>query len=288
MNFNPCSFIIVFLTNLVKIVSLRAAEMKKLHTYFKLGLIGAAAVATTSSASAQVNTLLGGVSEGLSGEISAGYDSEYFYRGLWFGADNAWTGIDFEKALCDGVTLSLGAYYLDTLNSGPYSESGISSSIAWDSGVGTFEAGFTHFRFFDGFDGGGIGQQDATEFSLGYSTNDFYGFSGYVQGVWDVRIDAGYLEAGIAQSFDFGFASLDLSAALGYSIGDYYVADTDDEDDLTHVLVTAALPIQLLENVTFTPHVSANISLGARENANNDLGQDDFEVFGGASFAVSF
>ena len=287
--------------------------MRKLHTHYRLGLIGAALVAGSTSASADNDTLfadndtllgasglLGGFTEGFSGEISAGYDSEYFFRGLWFGADNAWTGVDFSKELCNGVTANIGAYYLDTLNSGPYSESGISATLSWDTGAGTVDVGFTHYQFYDGFDGGGIGQQDATEVSLTYSTGDFYGFSGYLQGVWDLRIDAGYVEAGIAQSVDFGFASLDLSAAVGYSISGYYTLDSvaatattaavagDNENGLTHVLVSAALPIQLTDSLTFTPHASVNIALAAREEANENLGQNQSQFFGGASFSVAF
>ena len=266
--------------------------MRKVHTHSKLALAGALLAAGTVSSSAEVESLLGSVSEGLSGEVSLGYDTEYFYRGLWFGGDNIWGGVDFSKEICDSVTASFGAYYLDTVADRiqNYSESGISAGLSWDSGAGTFDAGFTYFTFQNGFDGNGIGISDATEFSLTYSTDDFYGFSAYAQAVWVVRIDAGYLEAGIAHSVDFGFGSLDLSAAVGYSIDDYYVDETiDDEDGLTHVLLTAALPLQLVENVTLTPHVSANISLDARENFNQDVaGQNEFQVFGGVSLAVSF
>ena len=272
-------------------------DMRKLHTHYTLGLIGAAMVAGTTSSSAEIESLLGGfigeeVTEGLSGEVSIGYDTDYYYRGLFFGGDNVWTGVDLSKDICEGLTFNVGAYYLDTVTDGPtYSESGISTGLSWDSGFGTFDAAFTFFRFFDGFDGDGIGQQDATELSLTYSTEDFYGFSGYGQFVWDLRIDAGYLEAGIAQSVDLGVASFDLSAAIGYSIDGYYTAGAtvnDAENGFTHVLLSAALPIQLLDNVTLTPHISVNISLESRDGINEGLSQDDANLFGGASLAVTF
>lgn len=264
-------------------------------------LLGAALVAGTVQASAQNEGLLGGVTEGLSGELYAGYDTEYFYRGLWFGGDNAWTGVDFSKTLCDGITGSFGAYYLDTVADTfqNYSESGLSATLSWDTGAGTIDAGFTYFTFQNGFDGVSFpsiaaagpfrgGQSDASEFSLTYSTEDFYGFSGYVQAVWDVRIDAGYLEAGLAQSVDFGFASLDLSAAVGYSVDGYYTAGVDAENGFTHALFSAALPIQLTETLTLTPHISANYSMESRDGLNNSFGQNDFQVFGGASLSVAF
>lgn len=263
-------------------------------------LLGAALVAGTAQSSAQNENLLASLGEGVSGELYAGYDTEYFYRGLWFGGDNVWSGVDFSKELCDGITGSVGGYYLDTVADTfqNYSESGLSATLSWDTGAGTIDAGFTYFTFQNGFDGvnfpsiatGGAfrgGQSDASEFSLTYST-ELYGFSVYTQAVWDVRIDAGYLEAGLGRSVDLGFASLDLSTAIGYSVDGYYTAGVDAENGFTHALFTVALPIQLTETLTLTPHVSANYSMESRDGLNNSFGQNDLQVFGGASLSVAF
>ena len=276
--------------------------MTKLHTHCKLGLIGAAMVAGSTNASAEIESLLGGLEgfgglSGISGEVFAAYDTKYFYRGLFFGDDNLSTGVEFSANLCENVTATIGGYYLDVVadqdvpaSDDPfrYSESGISGALSWDSGIGVFDLGFTHFQFYDGFDGNGEGQRDATEVSLTYSTNEFYGVSAYLQGVYDFRIDAVYLEAGFSTSYDLtSFASLELSTAVGYSVDDYYTGDSRDEG-ITHILAKAALPIALLDNVTLTPHVSINFSGDARETSNVSLGQNENQIFGGVNLAVSF
>ena len=278
--------------------------MSKLHTQCKLGLVGATLLAGTMNSSAEAETIFGNsglfqdpILSGITGELSSGYDSKYFYRGLWFGDDNVWTGVELSTDVCDAITASANAYYLDVLDNGTaYSETGVGFNLAWDSGVGVFDLGITHYQFFDGFDGNQIGQTDATELSLTYTTDLAYGIEGYAQAVYDLRIHAWYFEAGLSRSFALtNYASLDLSATTGFSLGGYYTsggiiggADFDAEDGLTHVLLSAALPIQLLDNVTLTPHISVNISGESRDNANDLLGQDDEELFGGASLSVSF
>lgn len=264
----------------------------------------AALAAGTMNSSAQLETLLGDQFEGVTGEISAGFDTQYFYRGLWFGDDTAWTNIALSKEICENLTGTVNVFYTDVIeNDLDYSEANFGANLSWDSGAGTFDLSFVHFQFFDGFAGDftdsttglevdSVGtaadQRDASEFALTYSTEDFYGFSAHLTAAWDVRIDAGYLEAGIAQSIDLaGFATLDLSALLGYSLEGYYTFD-DAENGFTHALFAAELPIALKDNVTLTPYVAANLSLEARDGTNSGVDRDGTEVFYGVNLAVSF
>jgi hypothetical protein len=44
-------------------------------------------------------------------DLTAGYDSEYYYRGLWFSNQNASYNIGASKTLSDTTTLNALAYY---------------------------------------------------------------------------------------------------------------------------------------------------------------------------------
>ena len=46
----------------------------------------------------------------LTGAASLGYDSMYNFRGVDFGADAIWTGIDFNMALTESVGLNFGTW----------------------------------------------------------------------------------------------------------------------------------------------------------------------------------
>ena len=107
---------------------------------------------------------------------------------------------------------------------------------------------------------------------------------------YDFRIEAEYFELGLNKSWTLcDSTSLDVAAAVGYGLNDYYSSalSGDDADGFTHILVTISLPIQVCETVTVTPYVAANFSGDARTNGNSGSIGDD-EVFGGVSIAVSF
>ena len=233
---------------------------------------------------------------GFTGEISAGYDNRYIFRGLWFGNDSIWGNIAISKEIAPNLTWSANAFYLDIpANSLAYSEANLGTSLAYESGIGTFTTGILFYKFFDGFAGNNTGvgpgaQQDATEVNIGFSRELFGGVTASVLAAYDFRISAQYFEAGLGKSWALtDTIGLDASAALGYGLNDYYsqTLSGDARDGITHGLVSLALPIALAENVTFAPHVSVNFS-GDGRTLGNAASIGDTAFFYGVSLAVSF
>ena len=267
--------------------------MKK-HTHATFGILGLALFAGASQASADVESLIG---SDVSGEISAGWDSRYFYRGLWFGDETAWANAEFSKEIASNLTGSVNFFYTDVADETlSYSEGNIGAALSYDAGFGTFDLGFVHFRFYDGFAGAGSAgvnaNTEANELNFTYSQDLLCGFSGHITVARDLTIDGTYGEFGISRSFEISEnVGLDFSATAGYSLDDYYAANLgngDESEGWTHTVISLALPIQLTETATLTPHVTANISMESREDTNVLADRDDTEVFYGASLSVSF
>jgi hypothetical protein len=276
--------------------------MKK-TTRATFGVIGFALFSGALTAKAEVESLLGGEIEG---EISTGYDSRYFFRGLWFGDETAWTNLEYSKKISSNLTAKMNLFYTEVIDDQTfggqfsYSEGNVGVGLSYDAGYGTFDLGFLHYRFYDGFGGtndkgrfpGAAGNGDANELNLAFSKEIWGGIDFHALVAYDFRIDGSYAEVGFAKGWQLcDVAGLEFSVTTGYSINDYYstsLSPGDGETDFTHTLLSLAMPIQFTDNSTLTPHVSANITHGAHDDTNNAARRGDTEVFFGASFAVSF
>lgn len=257
--------------------------------------IGAFAIASANAGEPAAKVVVEEAAPVLEGELSAGYDTRYIYRGLWFGDNPVWGNLSLSKEVAPNLTASVNAFYIDiTDNDLAYSEVNFGGGLEYESGVGTFALGALYYGFLDGFAGdngtGPGGQKDAFELNVSFSRELFAGINMSVLAAYDFRIDAMYFEAGLAKSFTLcDWASLDTAVAVGYGLNDYYSAalSGDNADDWTHILVTIALPMQLAETVSVTPYIAANFSGDARKRGNAASIGDD-EVFGGVSIAVTF
>jgi hypothetical protein len=238
-------------------------------------------------------------------DLTAGYDSEYYYRGLWFSNQNAWYNLGASKKLSDKTTVSALAYYTSSNDiRSQYQELDLGASVAYDAGFATLTAGYTHFFFFNGYLGnknvpGNAGSQ-------GFASELYLSAAKTVGPVnvtatyaYDLYIDAGYAELAADKSFTLNDStSLVLKAAAGYSIGGYYTAfsatngqNIGTESTWTHVLLSASLPIALSKTATLTPYVSYNMSGSGREESNVgsvSLGADDDQLFFGFSLKAVF
>jgi len=234
-------------------------------------------------------------SNAFTGELSVGYDNRYIFRGLWFGNDTVWGNLSISKEIAPKWTISANVFYTDVMDSDlDYSESNLGANIAYASDYGTFTFGGTYYKFHDGFGGnslsGAAGQGDASELYLSYSHELFCGITGSFLAAYDLRVDGGYLEAGLGKTWSLSDSiSLDTSATVGYGLSDYYSQKLsgDDPNDFTHVGLRVALPIQLAETVVLTPHVSA-IFAGDARSAGDSTSIGDDEVYFGVSLSVSF
>lgn len=263
--------------------------MKHITTIATSTLLAAASLAQ-SSAPAPAPVAL---------DLSAGYDSEYIYRGLWFSNQNAWYNIGASKKLSDGLTLNGLAYYTASNDvRSQYQELDLGASLVYDAGFATLTAGYTYFFFFNGYAGNGFGQTFSQEFFV--SASRAVGpINATLTYAYDLYIDAGYAELALDKTFGLtDSTSLVLAAKAGYSIDGYYTLfnaggyNVGSESVWTHVLLQASLPIAISQTATFTPYIAYNISAAGREESNGGVesagsgGEDAF--FFGASLKAVF
>ncbi len=231
-------------------------------------------------------------------DLTACYDGEYYYRGLWFSNQNASYNLGASKKLSDTTTLNALAYYTSSNDRrSSYQELDLGASLAYDAGFATLTAGYTYFFFFDGYAGNGAGQTFASEFfvSAAKTVGPVNVTATYA---YDLYIDASYAELAVDKTFALtDSTSLVLKAAAGYSIGGYYTAfdlggyNVGTESVWTHVALTASLPIALSKTATLTPYVAYNISGAGRtetNTANIGLGSDEDQLFFGAAIKAVF
>ncbi|MEY5006261.1 MAG: hypothetical protein RI969_1349 [Verrucomicrobiota bacterium] len=263
--------------------------MKHITALTLTTLLAATGLAQTAAAAAPAPVAL---------DLTAGYDSEYYYRGLWFSNQNAWYNLGASKKLSDTTTLNALAYYTSSNDRrSSYQELDLGASLAYDAGFATLTAGYTYFFFFDGYAGNGFGQTFSHE--LFVSASKAVGpVNVTATYAYDLYIDASYGEIAVDKTFEISDStSLVLKAAAGYSFGGYYTAfdgngyNIGGESVWTHIGLNASLPIALSKTATLTPYVAYNISGAGRtetNTANIGLGADDDQLFFGVSLKAVF
>lgn len=264
--------------------------MKHITSITTTTLLAAAALAQTSAPASPIAY-----------DLTAGYDSEYIYRGLWFSNQNAWYNIGASKKLSDTTTLNTLAYYTSSNDRRSlYQELDLGASIVHDAGFATLTAGYTYFFFFNGYLGGGLGQTFAHEVYV--SAAKAVGPVNVTTTVaYDFYVEASYAELAIDKSVAINDStSLVLAAKAGYSLGGYYTLfdgasglNVGSESVWTHVLLQASLPIALSKTATLTPYVAYNISGAGRSESNAaaeaaNLGGEEDQFFFGASIKAVF
>ena len=204
------------------------------------------------------------------GSVSVGYESTYLFRGVDFGDDAPWSGLDLNYDLSDTVSINAGAWYINPSEGSDNDELDLYASITKTFGDLSISFGGTWFYFPEA-------SADVSELgtSLGYSLGFVdLGASYY----YDFETEGHYYEAGVSKSIGLtDTIALNLATGAGFG-SDYY-----DVDGFSHVYVTAGLTFALSETVAFDIYVGGNF-------VGDDLsaaGEDD-DVHGGASLTVSF
>jgi hypothetical protein len=250
----------------------------------------------------------------LNGTLEAGYDSAYYFRGLWFSSNNAWEALNISIPVTDKLSLGFGTVYTSSIKTRrgdaaglKYSELDLIGSASYDAGFAKFGLVYTYYNFFDTFSGsksingvyqtfGNAGDGDSTLKSaqdLGFTIGKSFGALNTSVGMWyDFRVNGRYYEASMDYTFKpTSWLSLVPSVATGYGQDYYsYRAIGGVGSGFTHVRPALTAPIQLTDNVIFTPYVAANLSGSARYNrttASNIIeGRND--IYFGAKLGVSF
>lgn len=239
--------------------------------------------------------------------LEVGYDSRYYFRGLWFADNTTWAGLSLSVPLTEQLSLGFGALYtstVDTLvNVGgadevlDYSELDLSASLTYDAGFAKFGLVYTHYEFFDSFSGttnptgpanltdetgvGGVEEVGVTMATTVGPVNLYGGF------YYDFTIGASYAEVGADSPIEItSWLSLVPAVKLGYGFSNYYTLFNAGahQSGLTHCIPSLSAPIKLTKTATLTPYVAYNISLDTRHTNNSQ----DSEFFGGVKLGVTF
>jgi hypothetical protein len=259
----------------------------------------------------------------LGATLEVGYDTRYYFRGLWFADNTVWTGLSLSVPLTEQLSWGIGALYTSTpetfvdvavagVPTGAtldYEELDLSTSLTYDAGFAKFGLVYTHYEFFKGFSGTAYNGAGAFTGSgeLNVSSSDEIGvtvalplgpvnfYAGYF---YDLRIGGSYAEAGIDYPIEITpWLSLVPAVKAGYG-SDYYTGgdgvvagvavaglpNANPRSGFTHLGVSLSAPIRLTRTATLTPYVAYNISGRARRALNNQ----DNEVYGGVKLGVTF
>lgn len=279
----------------------------------------AGAPAKPSAPAKDAGTLLSGsFLEKMTGSVDVGYDSGYYFRGLWFSNNNIWEGLTLNLPVTDQLSLTFGGIYTSSASTNlppdklKYSELDLIAGASYDAGFAKFGLVYTYYNFYDTFsgstasNGASFGNNDrdskvTTSSDLGFTVSKSLGPINLNAGYWyDFRIGGQYLESSADCPIEVtSHLSVVPSVSVGYGF-DYYsfAGNTRDangnapgkRDGFTAVRPALSFPVKVTETATFTPYAAMNISGSARYNpatfSNTVEGRNDF-YFGG-KMSVSF
>ncbi|MBV6500731.1 MAG: hypothetical protein CJBNEKGG_03216 [Prosthecobacter sp.] len=242
----------------------------------------------------------GALFDTLGATLEVGYDTRYYFRGLWFADNTTWAGLNLSVPLTEQLSLGLGALYTSTVDtptadndSLEYSELDLAASLTYDAGFAKFGLVYTRYYFFDSFSGsvdgeavsnGELGVRGVNEVGLTVAStvgpvNLYGGF------YYDFTIGASYAEVGADLPIEVtSWLSIVPAVKLGYGFSNYYTIPGTHQSGLTHVIPTISAPIKLTKTATLTPYIAYNISLTTRHPNNTQ----DSEIFGGVKLGVTF
>ncbi len=249
--------------------------------------------------------LAGSILDKVTGSVDVGYDSGYYFRGLWFSNNNIWEGLTLNLPVNDQLSFTLGAVYTSSANTtvvaSPdfvtpgqstklnYSELDLIAGASFDAGFAKFGLVYTYYNFYDTFSGstkfGSFGNNDrdskiTTSSDLGFTVSKSIGPINFNAGYWyDFRIGGQYIESSADCPIEVNsHFSVVPSVSVGYGFDYYSFAgnfksnDPDDpnmpgkRDGFTAVRPALSFPVKLTEHATFTPYAAMNISGSARYN----------------------
>ena len=210
----------------------------------------------------------------ISVSISAGYTSEYVYRGGFLGNDLFDFGLEAsgsgelgglgELGFTAGIWYASfsGISYSDTFTSGGGNELDVYGEVSKDFGTFGLALGITNYSYF------GVNPvvSDDIEPYLSLGT-ELAGISFGVAAYYDESDSYGheiYWELSAGYGIELGSMSLDLSATYGY------FDDVEEE----YIALSAGLDIPVSDSISVTPHVTTTFSddLGDQTYAGVGLG----------------
>lgn len=245
-------------------------------------------------------------------QLSVGYDTRYYNRGIWMTDNAIWTDLNITVPLTEQLDFYFGSMYLDNFSSSPgnvgppfapyeFSQLDLYAGINYDLGFGTFGVNFTqHFypNTFGGTTAGVVTAGGFNDFSIGSASElgltfatSFYGFNWDIGYYYNFRIGGSYYETNL--SYEIAVTPwMSLVPAFQAGFGnDYFslagVVPGARSSGWSHFAFSLSAPIALTPTATLKPYISwistattTNYLLG-NASANNEL-------IGGVSLSVSF
>lgn len=247
---------------------------------------------TAATASAEDAKASAAAEPWLSSTVSAGFDSSYYFRGLWFSNNNFWGGVNLSAPITEKLTLGFGALYTETVHTNvtgtgddlAYNEYDLIGSLSYAADFATFGLVVTNYHFPQTFSGevnnvttGVVDDavvKNAVDIGL-TMTKALGSFNLYLGSWFDTKVDGWYYEAGV----DYTYAVTDkLSLVpvvqMGYAI-DYYTFDSSDNEGLTHIRAAINAPYKVNDNLTVSAYGAYNIPLETRKNINVNETRND-------------
>lgn len=210
-------------------------------------------------------------------ELSAGWDSEYMFRGIDILTNGplAWTQLTFSAK---GFTA--GAWYANATDGGDeYSELDLFGSYTFNYDKFAFEVGGIYYLFPES----GASMDETWELYAGISYTPVDWLTASVYYYYDFELfEASYLQAKLATSIPIT-PTVSLDPWVAVAFGDYNNGGTEFVYD--HVEVGIALNVALNEYVSLSGYGAwAHAGDGTRGSATTE--EDEF--WGGASIAFGF
>ncbi len=258
----------------------------------------------------------GALLEKLNATVEVGYDSAYYFRGLWFSNNNVWEGLTLSLPVNEQLSFTLGTVYTSSAQTNiasgrlKYSELDLIVGASYDAGFAKFGLVFTYYNFFDTFSGTETGSTDGSRAGksygnadsdstlksakdLGFTVSKSFGPVNTNIGYWyDFQIGGHYLESSADCPIELtSWISAVPSVSVGYGSDYYsYVQAGGSKSGFTAVRPAVSFPVKVTESAVFTPYIAMNLAGSARYNravpSNTDEGRNDF-YFGG-KMSVSF
>lgn len=268
--------------------------------------LNAQAGTTTAPSAKGVQPVVEPESDALGFTLETGYESSYYFRGLFFSNNNIFTSLAFSLPVAEKLSFTAGALYTSTVDTDvgggdfDYSELDLFAALNYDAGFAKFGLAFTNYNFFDTFSGSVDGKtfgfaespdstlSDARDIALTVAV-PIGSLNIYGTYVYDFRIEGHYAELGTDYTIAVNdWLSIVPSAQIGYNIADYYsyAEVTGVSSGWNHIRAMITAPIKLTSTATLVPYIAANFSLDAREQINTVEGAD--AVYGGVKVSVTF
>jgi len=193
----------------------------------------------------------GALFDSIGATFDAGFDSRYYFRGLWFADNIMWSALNISLPITDKLSWGIGGAYINTAGtpyqtagspksaSGyQYSEIDAITSLNYNAGWAKFGMQYQYYFYPDNYGGSFNSVPNASNAAIGYNDPEFAlkgagelgwtvavpvkAFNFYAGYYYDFRVNGSYIQLGADYTYAINdWISIVPSFQTGYGI-DYY------------------------------------------------------------------